>query len=146
VPWPRRLAAGFTPRRSGFEPRSDHVGFLVDKVTRASFLRVLCFPLPILIPPNVSYSPAIRGGYNRPISDRSTKWTQSHPTPRKIKKKKVCYIRDSCGGDYENTVICDVTPCSVVKIFTPPQEKLKKMYVRFEIPVAVTIKILLSVM
>jgi hypothetical protein len=48
--------------------------------TEADFLRVLGFPLPILIPPNAPCSSIIRGWYNRPISGRSTKWTQSHPT------------------------------------------------------------------
>jgi hypothetical protein len=33
VPWFRRLVAGLSPRRSGFAPRSIHVGFVVDKVT-----------------------------------------------------------------------------------------------------------------
>jgi hypothetical protein len=33
MPWLRRLAAGFAPRRPGLEPGSDHVGFVVDKVT-----------------------------------------------------------------------------------------------------------------
>jgi hypothetical protein len=28
----KRLAAGFPPRRPGFEPGSGHVGFVVDKV------------------------------------------------------------------------------------------------------------------
>jgi hypothetical protein len=32
VPQLRRLVAGFPPRRPGFQPRSGHVGFLVDKV------------------------------------------------------------------------------------------------------------------
>jgi hypothetical protein len=32
VPYFRRLVAGFPPRRPGFEPRSVHVGFVVDKV------------------------------------------------------------------------------------------------------------------
>jgi hypothetical protein len=33
VPQLRRLVAGFPPRRRpGFDPRSDHVGFVVDKV------------------------------------------------------------------------------------------------------------------
>jgi hypothetical protein len=32
VHWFRRLVAGFIPRRPGFEPRSGHVGFGVDKV------------------------------------------------------------------------------------------------------------------
>jgi hypothetical protein len=32
VPYLRRLVSGFPPRRPGFEPRSGHVGFVVDKV------------------------------------------------------------------------------------------------------------------
>jgi hypothetical protein len=32
VPKLRRLVTGFPPRRPGFEPRSGHVGFVVDKV------------------------------------------------------------------------------------------------------------------
>jgi hypothetical protein len=32
VPWFRLLVAGFPPRRPGFEPRSIHVEFVVDKV------------------------------------------------------------------------------------------------------------------
>jgi hypothetical protein len=32
VPQLRRLVAGFLSRRHGFEPRSGHVGFIVDKV------------------------------------------------------------------------------------------------------------------
>jgi hypothetical protein len=58
--------------------------------TGVGFLRVLLFPLPILIPPTVPHSSSsvIRGWYNRPVSGRRTKWTQSHPTPRNKKKKK----------------------------------------------------------
>jgi hypothetical protein len=47
--------------------------------TGAGFLRVLLFPLPILIPH--SSSSIIRGWYT-PKSGRSTKWIQSHLTPR----------------------------------------------------------------
>jgi hypothetical protein len=51
--------------------------------TEAGILRVLRFPLTILIPPTAPHSPSIiRGWYNRPVSGRPTKWTQSHPTPR----------------------------------------------------------------
>jgi hypothetical protein len=32
VPWLRRLIADFLPRRPGFDPRSGHVGFVVDRV------------------------------------------------------------------------------------------------------------------
>jgi hypothetical protein len=55
--------------------------------TGAGFLRVLLSPLPILIPPTVPHlSSMIRCWYNRPVSGRRTKWTQSHPTPRNKKK------------------------------------------------------------
>jgi hypothetical protein len=50
----------------------------------AGFLRVLRFSLQILIPPTAPYSSIIQDWYNRPISGRRTKWTQSHP--QKIKK------------------------------------------------------------
>jgi hypothetical protein len=50
--------------------------------TGAGFLRVLRLPLPILIPPTAPHSSSIiRCWYNRPVSGRRTKWTQSHPTP-----------------------------------------------------------------
>jgi hypothetical protein len=53
----------------------------------AGFLRVHRFPLPILIPPTAPHSSSIiRRWYNRPVSGRRTKWTQSHPTPRNLKK------------------------------------------------------------
>jgi hypothetical protein len=56
-----------------------------ESFTGAGFLRVLRFPLPILIPPTPlnSSSSIIRGWYNRPNSGRRTKWAQSHSTPRK---------------------------------------------------------------
>jgi hypothetical protein len=55
--------------------------------TGAGFLQVLGFPLPILIPPTASHSSSIiRGWYNKPNIGRRTKWTQSHPTPRNLKK------------------------------------------------------------
>jgi hypothetical protein len=51
--------------------------------TGAGYLRVLRFPLPILIPPTAPNSSSfiIRAWYNRPISSLRTKWTQSHPNP-----------------------------------------------------------------
>jgi hypothetical protein len=55
--------------------------------TGACFLRVLRFLLPILIPPIAPHSSSIiRGWYNRSINGQRTKWTQSHPTPKKLKK------------------------------------------------------------
>jgi hypothetical protein len=51
--------------------------------TGAGFLRVFRFTLPILIPPNAPHSSyIIRGWYNRPLSGRSTKWTEAHPSPK----------------------------------------------------------------
>jgi hypothetical protein len=52
--------------------------------TGAGLLRVLRFPLPIIIPPTAPHSSSsiIQGWYSRPISGRRTKWTQSHPTPK----------------------------------------------------------------
>jgi hypothetical protein len=50
--------------------------------TGAGFLRVLRFPLPILIPPTAPHSSLIRGWYNTPVTGRRTKLAQSHPTPR----------------------------------------------------------------
>jgi hypothetical protein len=44
VPWLRRLVAGLSPLRPGFDPGSVHVGFVVDKVTLGQvFPRVLRF-------------------------------------------------------------------------------------------------------
>jgi hypothetical protein len=45
MPWLRRLVAGLSPRRPGFDPGSVHVGFVVDKVAMVQvfFSRVLRF-------------------------------------------------------------------------------------------------------
>jgi hypothetical protein len=55
--------------------------------TGAGFLPVLRFPLPIIIPPTAPHSSVTRAWYNGPVSGRSTKWTQSRPTPRYRKKR-----------------------------------------------------------
>jgi hypothetical protein len=45
VQWLRREVAGFPTQRSGFEPGSGHVGFMVDKAAMGQvLLRVLRFP------------------------------------------------------------------------------------------------------
>jgi hypothetical protein len=58
--------------------------------------------------PSTSVSPAnshstdsftfiiIRGWYNRPVSGRRTKWTQSHPTPRKLKTTSLVWRVCQC--------------------------------------------------
>ena len=56
VPWLRRLVAGISPRRPGFDPGSAHVGFRVDKVELGHvFPRVLQFPPVNFIPPMLHY-------------------------------------------------------------------------------------------
>jgi hypothetical protein len=51
----------------------------------AGFLKVIPFPLPILIPPTAPHSSSIiHGWYNRPLNGQHTKYTQSHPNPRKL--------------------------------------------------------------
>jgi hypothetical protein len=48
VPWLRRLVAGLSLWRSGFDPGSVHVGFVVEKVALGQvFLRVVGSPLSI---------------------------------------------------------------------------------------------------
>jgi hypothetical protein len=48
VPWLRRLAAGLPGRRPEFDPRSVHVGFLVDKmVLGQGFPEYFSLPLSI---------------------------------------------------------------------------------------------------
>jgi hypothetical protein len=44
VPWLRRLVAGLSPLRPGFDPGSVHVGLVVDNVALGQvFVRVLRF-------------------------------------------------------------------------------------------------------
>jgi hypothetical protein len=45
MPYLRRLVVGFPSRLSGFEPRSDHVGFVVGKVTLGQVFSE-CFGFP----------------------------------------------------------------------------------------------------
>jgi hypothetical protein len=90
VRWPCHSLGGYSPAsylcdrfRSQLRS-SDICGG--QSGTGAGTLRVFRLPLPILIPPNVPYSPIIRVWYNGLISGRCTKFTQSHPTPIKLKK------------------------------------------------------------
>jgi hypothetical protein len=71
------LVAGFPVRRPGFEGRSGHVGFVVNKVALGQvFSEYFGFPCQFLS------SSIIWGWYNRPISGRRTKWTQFYPASR----------------------------------------------------------------
>jgi hypothetical protein len=56
VPWLRRLVAGLSPLRPGFDPGSVHVGFVVDKVALGQvFPRALRFSAVNFIPPVIHY-------------------------------------------------------------------------------------------
>jgi hypothetical protein len=53
----RRLVAGLSPRRPGFDPRSVHVGFVVDQVALGQdFPRVLRFSPVSFFPPVLHYT------------------------------------------------------------------------------------------
>jgi hypothetical protein len=80
----RRLPTSAARIRSQVKSCGIHGG---QSGTAVGILRVLQFPLTIFIPPNASYSTVIWGFYGRPISDRCTKWTQSHPIKQNLKKK-----------------------------------------------------------
>jgi hypothetical protein len=59
VPWLRRLVAGLSPRRLGFDPGSVHVEFLMDKVALGQVPpppRVLRFSPVTFIPPVLHYT------------------------------------------------------------------------------------------
>jgi hypothetical protein len=83
----RQLVAGFPTAVARVRAQVRSCGICGrQSSTGAGFLRVLRFPLSILIPPTAQHSSSIiRGWYNKPVSDRRTKWTQAHPTPE-IKK------------------------------------------------------------
>jgi hypothetical protein len=95
VNWGRVIAQGVSSRLPTAAVRVRAQFRLCDisggrSDTGAGFFRVLRFPLPIHIPPTAPHSSSItRGLYNRPISGRRTEWTQSHRTPKNLKKKRV---------------------------------------------------------
>jgi hypothetical protein len=88
MPQLKRLVAGFTSWQSGFAS-GQHVGFVVDKAALGvGFLRLLPFPLPIIIPPSFSIIIITRGWHNRPTGDRSAEWTQLDSTQQYSNFKK----------------------------------------------------------
>jgi hypothetical protein len=57
VPWLRRLVAGLSPRRPGFDSESVHVEFVVDKVTLGQVFPPQYFGFPLyFIPPVLHYT------------------------------------------------------------------------------------------
>jgi hypothetical protein len=72
----KRLVSGFPPRRPGFEPGSDQVGFVVDKVALGRvFSEYFGFPCQSSFH-QILHLKITRGRYNRPISGRRAHWTQ----------------------------------------------------------------------
>jgi hypothetical protein len=84
--------------------------------TGAGFLQVLQFPLPIIIPLSDPHSWSItQGWYNRPVSCRPTKCTQSHPTPKKpvllnMQQQFPCSIQSS------SIHISSMSPEKIIKV------------------------------
>jgi hypothetical protein len=79
--------ASFLPQRPGFDPRSGHLGFVVDKVALGQVSSLyLGFSGKTHYTKHFMIIYIIRGWYHRPISGGPTKWTQSHPTLRNKKK------------------------------------------------------------
>jgi hypothetical protein len=66
----------------GFDPRSDHVGFVVDRVQLGQVLSEHFGSPANSHSTDCSTLIIIWGWYNGPNSGRLTKWIQSHPTPR----------------------------------------------------------------
>jgi hypothetical protein len=87
----RWLVAGFPPRRFGFEPRSGHVGFVVDRVALGQvFSKYFGFPCQFSFPTTDPHSSSsiIQDWYNRTISGRRTKMDSVSPHPKKLQKQK----------------------------------------------------------
>jgi hypothetical protein len=53
------------------------------------FLRVLRFLVPVILPTVPHSSSIIQDRHSKPNSGRHTKWTQSHPIRRNLKKKQI---------------------------------------------------------
>jgi hypothetical protein len=76
--------------------------------TRAGFLRVVRFSLPIRIPPVSPHSSSIiRGWNNRPNSGRSTKGTQSHPHEKKNTKRATINSLKKCSDAWSWILLAD---------------------------------------
>jgi hypothetical protein len=55
VPWRRRLVAGLSSRRPGFEPRSFYVRFVVGKVALGQVSQQVSIILPLLYTRSITY-------------------------------------------------------------------------------------------
>jgi hypothetical protein len=88
VSYLRRLVTGFPRRRPEFEHKSGHVGFVMGNVAVGHvYSEYFDFPYQFSSLSTAPHlSSIVRGWYNRPVSGLRNKWTQSHPTPNKLKK------------------------------------------------------------
>jgi hypothetical protein len=77
--WLRPLVAGFPLWWPGFNPRLDHVGSMLDKVTLGQVFSN-CFGFPCQFSFHEMLHAVVSSG--AATADQHTKWTQSHPTPR----------------------------------------------------------------
>jgi hypothetical protein len=75
IPYLRRLVVGFLPRQPGFDPRSSHVGSVMDRATLGQvFFKYFGFSCLSFIPliasqPSLSI---IEEWYNRPLNGHSS--------------------------------------------------------------------------
>jgi hypothetical protein len=80
-----------------------------------------------LIPPTAQQSswPIMRRWFNRSNSDRCTKWTQSHPTPKKQKtKNKICDLNTKVA--FYKVGWRTLEPVSFIKFFLYVQRHFSK--------------------
>jgi hypothetical protein len=104
APWLRRLVAGFPPRRPGFEPRSGHVGFVVDKVTLGEvFSEYFGFPRQSLFHRllHTRHLSSGAGTIGQLVADAPSGLSL---TPPQETIKKVC--RTLCKQSYRRNVLC----------------------------------------
>jgi hypothetical protein len=79
VPWLKRLAAGFPPRRPGFAS-GQHMWFVMDKAALGQVFSE-CFGFPSQSFHQFSIIIITQGWHSRPIGGRSAEWTQLDSTP-----------------------------------------------------------------
>jgi hypothetical protein len=106
VPWLKRLVAGLSPRRPGFDPGSVHVGFVVDKVALGQvFPGVLLFSSVNFIPPVLHYTEKrkkliifITGLHNKPEGCGASVASAAGPftTKRIIVMRCWLHMSESC--------------------------------------------------
>jgi hypothetical protein len=84
VPRLMRLVTGFAPRRTGFEPRSGHVEFVVNKVALGQVFSEFS-PLPILILP-------IAGTIGQIVADVPSGLSLTLPPETKKDSCNICFV------------------------------------------------------